>query len=201
MPKASKNNSGSKYDQKIVHKVIKKYVLMLHKQGGYLFNELPLEELLQPCKTPLNEFFIYRKDKLRIIKRDHPKANFEEISLVASRMWKFELIEIKNYYTMLAKIGALIKDEISNDSSYVGSEPWKFSANIPQMFLCPTTTDAENTLDLKWTGISSVHQDYVSSQSNSSEKIMDKFLNNFNSIIDFNTQENHILNEIDNLFS
>ncbi|CAI2182418.1 6647_t:CDS:10 [Funneliformis geosporum] len=197
MPKSSKNNRSIEYDPKKVNEVINKYVLMLRQQDMKFPNELPLEELLKPCKTPLNEFFLYRKDKLRLIKRDHPKANYEEVSHFASEKWKIESIETKNSFTMLSKIGILIKDDIMKSENYstneggsssVENEPWKFSAIIPQMVLCPTITNEEHTLDLKWTGISSMNKDLTSTQLKS-EKIMDKFLTNFDTF-DFNTEDN-----------
>ncbi|CAG8558642.1 3516_t:CDS:2 [Funneliformis caledonium] len=120
------------------------------QEEGFVFpTNIPLKDLISPCKRtsgkkgkvtrPQNAFILYRKDLQTRIRNENPNADFKDISKIAGIWWKSESYQIKNNYTILSTLCALVHQDLFPNYKYQPKpkenerypKPWE---PMPQIF-------------------------------------------------------------------
>ncbi|CAG8437625.1 uncharacterized protein OCT59_016675 [Rhizophagus irregularis] len=139
---------------------------------------LSLEKLLTPSDTkpprkksfslrPPNGFILYRKDVQQEIMKNNSDVTFKTVSSIASKKWKCESEEKKNFFNSLSRVAHLVyldicesyveqnKERINfnlhqvENSKKDSERPWMQSSIFPTMLVSPNSSHGEKNDEIE----------------------------------------------------
>ncbi|RIA90306.1 hypothetical protein C1645_770193 [Glomus cerebriforme] len=184
MPKNIRENfkSNQKSKSNSTSFIISSHLSQFRRIHKIFPTNLSLEKLLTPSnikpprkKTfslrPPNGFILYRKDIQQEIMKNNPDVTFKTVSVIASKKWKCETEEIKNFFNSLSKVAHLVyldiceiyveqnKEHINinlyemennkDDEKKNLDRPWMQSSIYPTMFVTPNSEKISGKKELQ----------------------------------------------------
>jgi hypothetical protein len=156
--------------------IITSHLSQFRRIHKILPTNLSLEKLLTPPNTkpprkksfslrPPNGFILYRKDIQQEIMKNNSDVTFKTVSSIASKKWKCESEEKKNFFNSLSRVAHLVyldiceiyveqnKEQLNFNLHQVENtkddleRPWMQSSIFPTMLVSPNSSQREKNVE------------------------------------------------------